>query len=132
MPGTNDELRILAATRLRMARAAARMNQTEAAAAAQVHLSRLSPDDRMSREIIRKYEDEKVPYHSLGSKPARAIALAEALNVDPTWLAPDLPLSPEGVTTLKRVLADLVDVWPKPNLPAKAAAAKRAAKKKGK
>ena len=112
MPNTNGEdPRIIGATRLRMARAAKRMNQTETADEANVILSKLSPDDRLSREIIRKYES-LAPYQRLSENPARAIAIAEALDVEPTWLAPDMPLSPDGVARLKGVLADLVEVWP--------------------
>jgi hypothetical protein len=32
--------------------------------------------------------------------------------VEPTWLVPDLPLTPEGAKHLKGVLEDLVQAWP--------------------
>jgi hypothetical protein len=90
-----------------------RLNQTELAEKAQGFLSRLSPGDKLSREIIRKYEDEKHDnYQLLSDNPARAIAIAEALDVEPTWLVPDLPLTPEGAKHLKGVLEDLVQAWP--------------------
>lgn len=121
MAGKNREEktdpRAVTAARLRMARAAARLNQTQAAERAQTVLSQLSPLDHLSREIIRKYEDESTPYHSLAEQPARAIALAEALGVEPSWLAPDLPLTPEGVARVRAALEDLAIVWP--GIPAK-------------
>lgn len=89
------------------------MNQTEAAEAAQVHLQKLSPDDHISREIIRKYEDEKNRgYQLLSAHPARAIALAEALNVDLAWLVPDLGMDPASVKQLKKAMATVAALWP--------------------
>lgn len=126
-----DDARIVTAARLRSARAAARMNQTATAEKAQAILNRLSPADRLSREIIRKYEDEKsTNYQRLSDNPARAIAIAEALGVEPGWLVPDLPLTPEGAEHLKGVLQDLVEAWPA--TPTKARKAAKKTTKRGK
>lgn len=102
--GALDENLHSTSARFRMARAAAKLSREEAAKRATALLPTWA--GTISREIIRKYEQDAVVGKE-ASEPLRVAALAAVYNVSPRWLIPDLDLDQEDLTAVQKLIEAL-------------------------